>query len=148
MSGAGPGGAEQGSAQRCGDIRGAEVGAAEADVGGQGVAGRHVGHGPVGADVADATVADRGHAHVAVTVDGEGVEELLAGALLAAGISDTGLHRYAMLGMVNHTVQWYRPRGPLTPEQIADGYVDLVIGGSPPGVQTLIDPPHGQESRT
>ena len=60
-------------------------------------------------------------------------EELLAGALLAAGISDTGLHRYAMLGMVNHTVQWYRPRGPLTPEQIADGYVDLVIGGSPPG---------------
>jgi len=34
----------------------------------------------------------------------------------------------ALLGMVNHTAQWYRPRGPLSPEQIADGYVDLVLG--------------------
>jgi TetR/AcrR family transcriptional regulator, cholesterol catabolism regulator len=33
----------------------------------------------------------------------------------------------ALLGMVNHTAQWYRPRGELTPEQIADGYVDLVL---------------------
>ena len=35
----------------------------------------------------------------------------------------------ALLGMVNHTAQWYRPRGPLSPEAIADGYVDLVLGG-------------------
>ncbi len=34
----------------------------------------------------------------------------------------------ALLGMVNHTAQWYRPRGPLTPEQIADGYVALLLG--------------------
>jgi AcrR family transcriptional regulator len=34
----------------------------------------------------------------------------------------------ALLGMVNHTVQWYRPRGALTPREIADGYVDLVLG--------------------
>ena len=34
----------------------------------------------------------------------------------------------ALLGMVNHTAQWYRPRGALGPEQIADGYVDLVLG--------------------
>jgi AcrR family transcriptional regulator len=34
----------------------------------------------------------------------------------------------ALLGMVNHTAQWYRPKGGLTPEQIADGYVDLLLG--------------------
>jgi AcrR family transcriptional regulator len=33
----------------------------------------------------------------------------------------------ALLGMVNHTAQWYRPRGPLTPEEIADGYVALLL---------------------
>lgn len=32
-----------------------------------------------------------------------------------------------LLGMVNHTVQWYRPRGRLTPTEIADGYVDLIL---------------------
>jgi len=36
----------------------------------------------------------------------------------------------ALLGMVNYTAQWYRPRGRLTPLQIADGYVDLLL--SPP----------------
>jgi AcrR family transcriptional regulator len=36
----------------------------------------------------------------------------------------------ALLGMVNHTAQWYRPKGPLGPEQIADGYVDLVLGAA------------------
>ncbi len=39
-----------------------------------------------------------------------------------------GLALLALLGMVNHTAQWYRPRGPLTPEQIADGYVALLLG--------------------
>jgi AcrR family transcriptional regulator len=34
----------------------------------------------------------------------------------------------ALLGMVNHTAQWYRRNGKLTAEQIADGYVDLVLG--------------------
>jgi AcrR family transcriptional regulator len=34
----------------------------------------------------------------------------------------------ALLGMVNHTAQWYRPKGDLSPEEIADGYVDLVLG--------------------
>jgi AcrR family transcriptional regulator len=33
----------------------------------------------------------------------------------------------ALLGMVNHSAQWYRPGGRLRPEQIADGYVDLVL---------------------
>jgi TetR/AcrR family transcriptional regulator, cholesterol catabolism regulator len=34
--------------------------------------------------------------------------------------------------MVNHTAQWYRPRGRLSPEQIADGYVELLVAGSRP----------------
>jgi AcrR family transcriptional regulator len=39
----------------------------------------------------------------------------------------------ALLGMVNHTAQWYRPNGKLTAEQIADGYVDLLFGRLAPG---------------
>ena len=36
----------------------------------------------------------------------------------------------ALLGMVNHTPQWYRPRGRLGAGAIADGYVDLILGRS------------------
>jgi TetR/AcrR family transcriptional regulator, cholesterol catabolism regulator len=36
----------------------------------------------------------------------------------------------ALLGMVNHTPQWFRPRGRLGAEEIADGYVDLILGRS------------------
>ena len=57
-------------------------------------------------------------------------EELLAGVLarvdLATGDRDLALR--ALLGMVNHTAQWFRPRGRLTAEQVADGYVDLILG--------------------
>jgi AcrR family transcriptional regulator len=52
--------------------------------------------------------------------------------LVASVLEDTGtvgpLPLLALLGMVNHTAQWYRPRGALTPEQVADGYVALLIG--------------------
>ncbi|MBI5106830.1 MAG: TetR/AcrR family transcriptional regulator [Solirubrobacterales bacterium] len=41
---------------------------------------------------------------------------------------DRRLALSALLGMVNHTAQWYRPRGRLSPEQIADGYTDLLLG--------------------
>jgi TetR/AcrR family transcriptional regulator, cholesterol catabolism regulator len=41
---------------------------------------------------------------------------------------DPRLALLALLGMVNHTAQWYRPRGELSPEQIADGYVALLLG--------------------
>ena len=34
---------------------------------------------------------------------------------------------HALLGMVNHTPQWLDPRGRLSPEQIADGYCDLIL---------------------
>lgn len=53
------------------------------------------------------------------------VAELLARAQVA---TERPLGLLALLGMVNHTAQWYRPRGSLSPEQIADGYVDLVLG--------------------
>lgn len=39
---------------------------------------------------------------------------------------DRALALLALLGMVNHLPQWYRPRSRLTPEQIADGYCDLL----------------------
>jgi AcrR family transcriptional regulator len=42
--------------------------------------------------------------------------------------ADRRLALLGLLGMVNHTAQWYRPRGELSPEAIADGYVDLVLG--------------------
>lgn len=56
-------------------------------------------------------------------------ERLVAGVLERAHPpGDRRLALAALLGMVNHTAQWYRPRGRLTPEQIADGYVDLLLG--------------------
>jgi TetR/AcrR family transcriptional regulator, cholesterol catabolism regulator len=54
--------------------------------------------------------------------------ERLVGSVLVDAGADGPLPLLALLGMVNHTAQWYRPRGALTPEQIADGYVALVLG--------------------
>jgi AcrR family transcriptional regulator len=59
-------------------------------------------------------------------------ERLVEHALDEAGATGpTGVDRrlvlVALLGMVNHTAQWYRSRGRLTPEEIADGYLDLVL---------------------
>ncbi|HTU29748.1 MAG TPA: TetR/AcrR family transcriptional regulator [Solirubrobacteraceae bacterium] len=54
--------------------------------------------------------------------------ERLVGAELEAAGAGGPLPLLALLGMVNHTAQWYRPRGALSPEQIADGYVTLVLG--------------------
>jgi AcrR family transcriptional regulator len=56
-------------------------------------------------------------------------ERLAAEALQRASPRGDGhLALLALLGMVNHTAQWYRPRGELSPEAIADGYVDLMLG--------------------
>jgi TetR/AcrR family transcriptional regulator, cholesterol catabolism regulator len=41
---------------------------------------------------------------------------------------DNRLSLLALLGMVNHTAQWYQPRGRFTPSEIADGYLKLVLG--------------------
>ena len=57
------------------------------------------------------------------------VDEELAAAERAGSLrhGDRRLALVALLGMVNHTAQWYRPRGPLGPREIADGYADLVL---------------------
>ena len=47
---------------------------------------------------------------------------------------DRALTLRALLGMVNHTSTWLRPRGRLTPEQIADGYCDMLLGAYGRGV--------------
>jgi AcrR family transcriptional regulator len=61
-------------------------------------------------------------------------ERLVAGVLEQAHadgltrLHDSRLALSALLGMVNHTAQWYRPRGRLTATEIADGYVNLILG--------------------
>ncbi len=60
--------------------------------------------------------------------------EALLAAILADPsfrFADRDLALLALLGMVNHTAQWLRPRGRLTAEQVADGYVDLLLGTTP-----------------
>lgn len=42
-------------------------------------------------------------------------------------LDDPRLALSALLGMVNHTAQWHRPRGRLGAREIADGYVDLIL---------------------
>jgi AcrR family transcriptional regulator len=58
------------------------------------------------------------------------VADTLAGVTPRAGQPPGPLPLLALLGMVNHTAQWYRPRGALSPEQIADGYVALLLGAN------------------
>lgn len=53
------------------------------------------------------------------------VEEVLAD--VPTRLGDRRLTLSALLGMVNHTAQWYRPRGRLDAGAIADGYVDLIL---------------------
>jgi len=48
--------------------------------------------------------------------------------------ADRPLTLLALLGMVNHAATWLAPRGRLSPEQIADGYCDLILkAGAPEG---------------
>jgi len=42
---------------------------------------------------------------------------------------DPSLTVRALMGIMNWTVTWYRPNGPLTIEQIADQYADLLFKG-------------------
>jgi len=46
-------------------------------------------------------------------------------------LDDGRLTLVALLGMVNHTAQWYRSKGRLSPQDVADGYVDLLVGRCP-----------------
>jgi TetR/AcrR family transcriptional regulator, cholesterol catabolism regulator len=43
---------------------------------------------------------------------------------------DRGLALLGLLGMVNYTAQWLRPRGRLSATEIADGYADLMLGAA------------------
>ena len=42
-------------------------------------------------------------------------------------VADPRTAQLALLGMVNHTAQWFRPRGELAPDQIAAGFTALVL---------------------
>lgn len=53
------------------------------------------------------------------------VDYSLRRCMLAVG--DRRLALSALLGMVNYTAQWYGPRGRLTVDEIADGYVALLL---------------------
>jgi len=60
--------------------------------------------------------------------------EQLLDDVLARGEADGSMHfddraftLLTLLGMVNYTPQWLRPRGRLTPAQIADGYCDVIL---------------------
>jgi AcrR family transcriptional regulator len=79
-------------------------------------------------------VIERGEQWRGVRESRKRFERLLDGVLHEA--REAGLTRFddarlllaALLGMVNHTAQWYRPRGRLSAREIADGYASLVLG--------------------
>jgi AcrR family transcriptional regulator len=76
-------------------------------------------------------VIESGPAWRGVRASRKAFERLVAELLQdAVGAPRARLDLLALLGMVNHTAQWYRPRGALAPEQIADGYVDLLLGAA------------------
>ena len=43
--------------------------------------------------------------------------------------NDPGFVTRSILGMLNWTITWYRPDGPLDPTSIAEGYADLIMSG-------------------
>jgi AcrR family transcriptional regulator len=81
-------------------------------------------------------VLERGPQWRAVRRQRKDFETLLAGVLERGErdgrfhFADRDLALRALLGMVNHTAQWFREPGRLSAEQIADGYVDLLLGRS------------------
>jgi TetR/AcrR family transcriptional regulator, cholesterol catabolism regulator len=78
-------------------------------------------------------VLERGPKWRAVRRRRKDFEELLDGVLAGCErsatltLTDRDLALRALLGMVTHTAQWFRPRGRLTAQAIADGYVDLLL---------------------
>ncbi len=84
-------------------------------------------------------VIESGEPWRAVRARRKAFERVVADVLARARGDHDRLALLALLGMVNHTAQWYRPRGELTPEQIADGYVALALGGA--GRASQLTPP-------
>ena len=64
-----------------------------------------------------------------VRADRKAFERLVESVLTRVDTSteDPRLALSALLGMVNHTAQWFRPRGRLTAREVADGYADLLL---------------------
>jgi AcrR family transcriptional regulator len=76
---------------------------------------------------------ERGEKWGKVRADRKRFERVL-GSLLAevhaadgTRLDDPRLTLSALLGMVNHLSTWYRPRGRLSAEEIADGYLALIL---------------------
>ncbi len=76
-------------------------------------------------------VVERGEQWKQVRAARKAFERLVEDVLDRCGseLVDRRLALSALLGMVNHTAQWFRPRGRLSPEEVADGYCDLLLGG-------------------
>ena len=51
-------------------------------------------------------------------------------ALLDEVLAGDSLTRLALLGMVNHMPTWFDPAGRLSAQEIADGFVDLLLSGA------------------
>jgi AcrR family transcriptional regulator len=76
-------------------------------------------------------VIEHGEQWRGVRADRKAFERVVEGALGRAGApGDRRLQLSALLGMVNHTALWYRPRGRLAPREIADGYTALILGAA------------------
>ncbi len=52
--------------------------------------------------------------------------------------ADRELALRALLGVVNQLPQWFRPGGRLTAEEIADGYLELIVGPDPRHAESSI----------
>jgi len=61
----------------------------------------------------------------------KGVRNLIAGGMRAGEFvpCDPALSTRALLGALNWSVQWFRPDGPMTAEQISEGFADYLIRG-------------------
>jgi AcrR family transcriptional regulator len=59
-------------------------------------------------------------------------ERVLEGVLEAGGFvhPDRRIALEALLAMINALPQWFRPRGRLTADQVADGFCDLLLDGA------------------
>ena len=45
------------------------------------------------------------------------------------GADDPRFARLLVLSAANWTYTWYRPQGPLSPEEVADRFTDLLLAG-------------------
>ena len=61
----------------------------------------------------------------------EGVRQLISAGIRSGEFAacDPALATRAMLGALNWSVRWFNPEGPLTAEQIAEGFADYLIRG-------------------